>query len=136
MTVVIDCNILVMCLTSRSRYHIIYQSLLAGKFDLAVSVEILLEYEEVIQDKYSVATAQNLIALLTELPNVHYTHPHYQWHLIETDHDDNKYCDCAISGQASYIVTEDRHFDVLQKIPFPSLTAISIDRFLEILKPV
>jgi len=34
MTVVLDCNILVMCLTSRSPFHIIYQSLIKGKFNL------------------------------------------------------------------------------------------------------
>jgi predicted nucleic acid-binding protein len=51
MTVVIDCNVLVMCLTSRSPWHIIYQSLVAGKFDLAVTGEIVLEYEEIIQKK-------------------------------------------------------------------------------------
>lgn len=136
MTVVIDCNILVMCLTSRSPYHIIFQSLLDGVFNLAVSTDILLEYEEVIQRKYNVAAAHNLSILLTELPNVHYIHNHYQWQLIEADHDDNKYCDCAISGQASYIVTEDKHFDALKKISFPSVTAISIDQFLEVLTSI
>jgi predicted nucleic acid-binding protein len=51
MTVVIDCNIFVMCLTSNSHYHLIYQALVTGKFNLAVSVDIMLEYEEVIQRK-------------------------------------------------------------------------------------
>jgi uncharacterized protein len=72
MTVVIDCNIMVMCLTSRSKYHFIYQSLVKGKFKLAISVEIILEYEEIIQNKYGIATANAFIALLKELPNVHY----------------------------------------------------------------
>lgn len=134
MTVIIDCNIFVMCLTSASPYHIIYQSLVNGKFQLVISNEILLEYEEVIQQKYSVATAKSFITLLNELHNVHYVHPHYQWQLITNDPDDNKYCDCAIVGQAAYIVTEDKHFDVLKNIPFPSLTAININQFLEILK--
>ena len=136
MTVVIDCNIFVMCLTSRSPYHEIYKSLISGKFHLAVSVDIILEYEEIIQDKYGVATAHALITLLTELANVHNTRPHYQWQLIRADVDDNKYCDCAIAGQADYIITEDKHFDILQKIPFPSLTAITIDRFLEIIRTI
>lgn len=48
MTVVIDCNVLVMCLTSRSPWHIIYQSLVTNKFSLAVTDEIVLEYEEII----------------------------------------------------------------------------------------
>jgi len=134
MVVVIDCNIFVMCLTSGSPYHLIYQSLIKGKIQLAVTAGILLEYEEVLQRKYSVSTAQSFITLLNELPNIHYIHPHYQWQLIMADPDDNKYCDCAIAGQALYIVTEDRHFDVLKNIPFPSVTAIGIDHFLEILQ--
>ncbi len=79
MTVVIDCNILVMCLTSRSPYHLIYQSLVSDKFNLVVTVDIMLEYEEVIQQKYSVPVAHGLIALLSELPNVHYIHSYYKW---------------------------------------------------------
>jgi uncharacterized protein len=54
--------------------------------------------------------------------------------LIVPDEDDNKYCDCAIAGQADYIVTEDKHFDVLKNIPFPSLEVISIDEFLAMVK--
>jgi len=136
MTVVIDCNIFVMCLTSASPYHFIYQSLVNGKYQLAVTVDILLEYEEIIQQKYGDSTATAFITLLKELPNIHYLHPHYQWQLVTKDPDDNKYCDCAIAGQASCIVTEDRHFDVLKTIPFPALSVIGIDHFLEILKSV
>jgi hypothetical protein len=33
MKVVPDCNILVMCLSSKSPYHFIYQSLIKGKFN-------------------------------------------------------------------------------------------------------
>ncbi len=72
MTAVIDCNILVMCLTSRSPYHTIYKSLVSGKFDLAVTTEIVLEYQEIIEQKYGTATANAFIALLNELPNVHF----------------------------------------------------------------
>jgi len=134
MTVVIDCNIFVMCLTPRSPYYLIYQALVGGKFKLALSAEILLEYEEVIQRKYSTSTANALVTLLSELNNVNQVNPHYKWRLIESDLDDNKYCDCAIAGQADYIITEDKHFEVLKSIPFPSVTAITIDKFLEILK--
>ena len=133
MTVVIDCNIFVMSLSSRSPYHLSYQSLIQAKFNLAVTVDILLEYE-VIQQKYSVSAASYLIAVLAELPNVKIIYPHYNWHLIEADKDDNKYCDCAISGQASYIVSEDKQFDVLEDIPFPSIEVISIDDFFELLQ--
>ena len=81
-------------------------------------------------------TAKAFITLLNELPNVYYLHLNYKWQLITIDPDDNKYCDCAIAGQALYIVTEDRHFDVLKNIPFPSLNPIGIDRFLKILQSI
>ncbi|MBW7871516.1 MAG: putative toxin-antitoxin system toxin component, PIN family [Flavobacteriia bacterium] len=133
MTVVIDCNILVICLTSRSPYHGIYQALVNEKFNLAVTSEIILEYEEIITDKYGIETTQAFLALLAELPNVRFHHTYYQWNLINADADDNKYCDCAIAGKADYIITEDKHFKVLEDIPFPKLKVVSIDEFLEIL---
>ncbi|MFI5161774.1 MAG: putative toxin-antitoxin system toxin component, PIN family [Sphingobacteriales bacterium] len=134
MNVVIDCNIFVMCLTSNSPYHFIFRSLVNGEFNLAVTADILLEYEEVLQQKYSAATAKTFVTLLNELPNVDFIHTYFHWQLMTIDMDDNKYCDCAVSSQASYIVTEDRHFDILKTISFPSLTAIRIDAFMDILK--
>jgi uncharacterized protein len=97
MTVVLDCNILVVCLTSRSPYHRIYRSLIEGGFDLLVSSEIMLEYEEIVQQKYGTKTAYAFISLLEELPNVHVVTAYYKWLLIDADPDDNKYCDCAIA---------------------------------------
>jgi uncharacterized protein len=72
------------------------------------------------------------MALLALLPNVHYVHPFYKWNLISVDPDDNKYCDCAVSGVADYIVTEDGHFEVLNTIPFPSIAIIDIINFSRI----
>lgn len=134
MTVVIDCNVLVMCLTSRSPYHSIYQLLVGGKFELAVTEDIVLEYEEIIQQKYGVTTANAFIALLRELPNVRIVNTYYKWNLIENDPDDNKYCDCTIAGNASYIVTEDKHFNTLKNISFPKVSILAIDEFIQLLK--
>lgn len=104
------------------------------KFNLAISAEIILEYEEIIQHKYGISTANAFIALLKELPNVHYITSYYKWQLINADPDDNKYCDCAIAGKASFLVTEDKHFSILKKIPFPKLTTISIEDFVIMLR--
>ena len=131
MTVVVDCNVFVVCLTSRSPYHYIYRCLIEGKYTLIVSQDILLEYEEIIQQKYGPSTANSFITLLKELPNVVLVDPFYKWLLIDTDPDDNKYCDCAIAGKANYIVTEDKHFNVLKTISFPNLATLSLDDFLQ-----
>ena len=105
MKVVIDCNIFVACLSSKSPYHFIYQSFVKGKFHLAVSGEIMLEYEEIIQQKYGISTANAFVALLKELPNVTFISPYYKWLLNEADPDDNKYSDSAIASGSMYLVT-------------------------------
>lgn len=104
-----------------------------GNFNIAVSSEILLEYEEVIQIKYGINTASTFISLLNELPNVYYVTPHFKWQLVNSDPDDNKYCDCAIAGKASHIVTEDKHFAILKEVSFTPLATFSIDEFLTML---
>jgi uncharacterized protein len=134
MVIVIDCNILVMCLTSRSPYHLVFQSLVKRKFDLAITEEILLEYEGIIQLKYGVRTSGSFISLLRELPNVHYTNTYFKWNLIAADPEDNKYVDCAIASRAAFIVTEDRHFSVLASIQFPSVSVLSLDGFMNLLE--
>lgn len=56
--------------------------------------------------------------------------PSYAFHLIKADEDDNKFVDCAIVANAKYIVSNDRHFDVLREIPFPKVDVIKINQFL------
>lgn len=36
-------------------------------------------------------------------------------------------------GKASFIVSQDRHFDILRRIDFPKVELISIDEFMELL---
>lgn len=133
MTVVLDCNILVMCLTSKSLYHSIYRKLVSGDFHLAMTTDIALEYQEIIQQKYGTATSNAFIAILNELPNVHFITTYYKWQLIEADADDNKYTDCAIAGQAEWLVTEDKHFNILKQVSFPQINVIAIDEFAALL---
>jgi putative PIN family toxin of toxin-antitoxin system len=134
MRVVIDCNIWIICLTSKSPYHKIYQDFVAGKFNICVTNEILLEYEEIIQQKYSVSTAAAFLSLLRELSNVIFLDTWYQWNLIEADKDDNKYVDCAVAGHADYIVTQDNHFAALDTIAFPKISRCLIDEFMYVLE--
>lgn len=131
MTVVLDSNIFITCLTSKSPFHFIYQSLIKSQFELAVSNEIIFEYQEIISQKYNSVTANTFVSLLHELPNVRYANPYYKWQLITSDPDDNKYCDCAIATQADYLVTEDRHFSIVKSIPFPKLNILTIQEFAE-----
>lgn len=53
--------------------------------------------------------------------------------LIHADSDDNKFVDCAIAGNADYIVTDDKHFDELKNIDFPKVNIITTEGFLKLI---
>ncbi|WP_374756172.1 hypothetical protein [Larkinella rosea] len=55
--------------------------------------------------------------------------------MIEADHDDDKFVDCAVACQADYIITFDKHFDVLKKIEFPKVNPITPPEFFTVLYP-
>lgn len=134
MKLVLDTNVWVISLTSRSVYHEIYLALISQQFELAVSHEILLEYEEIISQKYGEKTANHFIELLHLLPNVHFLQTYYQWNLIENDEEDNKFVDVAIAAGADYIVTEDSDFNILKNIPFPHVPTMRIDELPKLLR--
>ena len=47
--------------------------------------------------------------------------------------DRNKFCDCAVTCGADYLVTNDRHYDILAQIPFPPITTIKAEDFLSLI---
>lgn len=48
-------------------------------------------------------------------------------------YDDNKFSDCAFAGNVHYLVTNDKHFNVLSSIPFPKINVISLEVFKNVL---
>ena len=54
----------------------------------------------------------------------------FHFGLIIADTDDNKFVDCAIAADAEYIVTNDKHFDVLKDISWPKLSVIRLKDFI------
>ena len=59
--VVIDTNCLIMAISSRSAYHKIWQSFLAGDYCLCISNEFLEEYAEVIARNISINVARYVV---------------------------------------------------------------------------
>ena len=43
----------------------------------------------------------------------------------------NKFVDCAVAGNAKYIVTEDSHYDVLKDLDFPKVDIIKLDEIIQ-----
>ena len=63
--------------------------------------------------------------------NVELIQPYFHLGLITADPDDNKFVDCAFAANATYIVSNDSHFDVLQSVDFPILLVLKLKEFLE-----
>lgn len=133
MKIVLDTNLLLVIISNQSKDHDIFLALLNGQFDIYVTSEILLEYEEIISRKNGSSIANAVISLLASLSNVHFIQTYYHWNLITEDPDDNKFVDCAIAGGCDLIVTDDKHFKILEKIDFPKINILGKTEFREIL---
>ena len=129
MNIVLDTNCLIMSIAPSSMYRRVWQAFLNGEYTLCVTNEIIEEYAEVLARNISQRVSEAIIYAILTRPNVIRTDPHYSFGLIEADKDDNKFVDCAITANARYIVTEDRHFKILESIPFPKVDVLGIDSF-------
>ena len=65
MIIVLDTNVLLVSFPSHSPYRVIFNALIDGVFTLAISNEILSEYEEKIAERYDAQTVKELFGLLS-----------------------------------------------------------------------
>lgn len=136
MRVVLDTNVLLVSISRRSPHHPIFRAFEEKQYELLVTTDIILEYEEIIGEEMSANVAENIVKGIRDARNAPYIHKYFYWNLISVDSDDNKFVDCAVAGSADFIVTDDRHFKVLKSIPFPKVKVISADDFVELLTDV
>lgn len=134
MKIVLDSNVLLVCIGKRSPFRPIWNGFLNKKFHLVITASILLEYEEILQTKSATGVSDLVIKIFKESPNVDFINTYYHWSLIEEDGDDNKFCDAAIAGQVDFLVTNDKHFEILKHIPFPFIKTITAEDFLKIIQ--
>ena len=132
--VVLDTNIILASVSRKSPYRLIFDRFQSDGFELCVSTEILLEYEEKLKDEFSETLASFIMGAMLLKTNVIKTNIYFNWQLIPNDPDDNKFVDCALASNADYLVTNDKDFAVLKKIKFPPVRVIDIDTFLTVLK--
>jgi putative PIN family toxin of toxin-antitoxin system len=118
MTVCLDTGVFLQMFGRKQPFHPILRALLDGRLTLAVSTEILLEYEEVTTRLSGADRWRDVAALLQTLAqlhgNVREVAPQFRFAIIAADPDDNKFCDCAIAAGAEFVVTEDNHFEALK----------------------
>jgi uncharacterized protein len=135
MKVVIDTNILLAIVPKRSKHRWAYDALRNGKYILVISNDILEEYEEILGDFYNSDFATVVVEELLNLPNVELVEIYYKFRLIINDPDDDKFVDATLVSNAEYLVSHDKHFNVLKNIGFPKLNLLTLSEFKELIEP-
>ena len=134
MRIVLDTNALISSFSKESRSHEVWRGLIEGRYTLCVTNEILWEYQEIIGQKTTPQIAENVVKYLMQSRFVERIITYYHFELITADHDDNKFVDCAIAANATFIVSDDKHYQPLKLIAYPSLSVIKLMEFVKILK--
>lgn len=132
--IVLDTNCLLQSISRHSKFHQVWSDFIGGKYVLCISNEILAEYEEIIGKHLSPLAAKITVETILRANNTLRIDAQYRFGLITADVDDNKFVDCAIVANADYIVTKDRHFDVLKDIPFPKVLIKRLQTFCDELR--
>ena len=133
MRIVLDTNCLLVSVQEYSEYYWMWQAFCNQQIALCYTDEILNEYQEILSHYYSVAMGKYVIDAILNAPHAEPVTVYYKWRLITADHDDDKFVDCAVSANANYIVTHDKHFNVLKKIDFPKVNIIDMNTFKKIM---
>ena len=135
MKVVLDTNSLLQIVFPRARYKEVWDALIGQKYIICLTNDILMEYREILERRFNdVQFAENVIEAILSMPNVEHVNPTYRFNLITTDPDDNKFVDCAIIAGATYIVSNDHHFQELERYDFPKVNVCTLSEFLDIIR--
>ena len=131
--VVLDTNVLMVSFLPHHKHFWLYEALENGRFTLLLSNEILEEYYEKISERYNSNIADMLTFGLPNLENAVKISPSFRFLLIKADPDDDKFVDCAVAGNADFIVSNDHHFNILKTVDFPVVEVVTLEEFREIL---
>jgi putative PIN family toxin of toxin-antitoxin system len=139
MTVCLDTGVLLQIFGRKQPFQPVLRALLEGRITIAVSTEILLEYQEVITRLSGPERWRDVAVLLDVLAQLHgnirHIAPHFRFNVIAADPDDNKFCDCAIAAGANFIITEDGHFDALNFAGYQPKPILPVEFMRQFLQP-
>lgn len=133
---ILDTNIILSSISRKSPYHSLLEDLFNNVYELYVTTEILLEYEEKLTQNFSAKVAEHFISALLMKTTVKKINVYFDLNVIELDADDNKFINCAFAGNVNHIVSNDRHFNILKKLDFPKINLLIIDELADFLNEI
>lgn len=132
MIVVLDTNILISAIFWRGLPYKVVLNALKKKYSLCLSTEILNEFEEKLSLKFKFPEdkIKNHIEILMEYGEI--VEPIVKVDVIKEDSDDNRILECALSCNADYIISGDKH--LLRLKQFKGIKIVTAKKFLEVIK--
>jgi putative PIN family toxin of toxin-antitoxin system len=117
MLVVVDTNVMLSAFARQSPIARLFRALANGEICLAVTAATILEYEEIAGERGGPAFAARIMHWLSLVSaayeSVAVVQPSYQFRVISSDPDDNKFVDCAIVANADFVITNDSDYAVM-----------------------
>ena len=108
--IVLDTNVLISAIVFGGRPREVLEKVIAGRFTMAISAEMLAEFQWVLEGRkfrYPAAIVQNIVTELLSVSEL--VRPTMQVEQIKADPADNRILECALEIRAAYIVSGDKH---------------------------
>ncbi len=131
MRLVVDTNIFFSGLSPKSYYYPILRGIYSGIYRLLVSTSVLLEYEEILQRVFPKELLEQFWLFVLTSENLVFISPTFSFQLPFADEDDQKFVDCAVCGSADFLITNDKHYNILKNVRFPEVRVIRAETFIE-----
>ncbi len=128
MRIVIDTNVIVSALFFGGKPRALLELVATGHLDIFVTQEILAEYKATIDYLLEKYHGHQLPSFLPEFKKVASVIESSSRVRVCRDPDDNKFIECALDGQCSYIVSGDK--DLLDIERFKNIRIILVSEFL------
>lgn len=129
MRVVIDTNVYISALMFGGLPGSLLQLAFSKSFVTVISSLLLDELDEKLRLKFEIST-KDAALIRAKLESIaEFVRPEMVLHVIEDDPDDDRVLECALAGEANYIVTGDRH--LLKLGIYEGVTIITVRQFLE-----
>ena len=122
MLVVVDTNVMLSAFARQSPIARLFRALASGEIRMAVTAAIILEYAEIAGERGGPAFAARIMHWLSLVSvayeSVDVVQPSYQFRVISSDPDDNRFVDCAIVANADFVITNDTDYAALTNAGF------------------